>query len=250
MSRQRANVRGAFSGGGRGGGQRGGVPSSVRGGRGHAAGGAAWSGAPLIYQDGQPARVDARIHSADDLIPHLQASGLSKEHPPRPGYGTIGRAIVVRANFFALELTRDTYYEYVVDISPVSHSRKPTAHVKHRVLALFERSPEALPYIHKIAHDGARRLVSAERLPQPLQGVVKYFEDGDLVPPQNAESYKVSVQLSGKLPTAPLKKYVRCIDYRPLLFTDSTTFLPGSKTVTFQTSTKRKKSILLSLPSI
>jgi eukaryotic translation initiation factor 2C len=163
------------------------------------------------------ARVDARIDSADELIPHLQGLDLTKEHPPRLGYGTIGREILVRANFFALELTRDTYYEYVIDISPVSHSRKPTAHVKRRVLALFERSPEALLYVHKIAHDGAQRLVAAERLPQPLQGVVKYSEDEDLVPPQDAESYNVSVQFSGELPTAPLKKYVPCVDYRPPL---------------------------------
>ncbi|KAH9165409.1 Piwi-domain-containing protein [Lactarius sanguifluus] len=132
--------------------------------------------------------------------------GLTKERPPRPGYGTIGRAIVVRANFFPMELTRDTYYEYVVDISPVSHSRKPTAHVKSRVLTLFERSPKALPYIHKIAHDGAQRLVAAERLPQTLQGVVKYFDGEDSKPRQDADSYTVSVQFTGELPTAPLKR--------------------------------------------
>ena len=216
MSQRRANVRGAYSGGGRGrggnttgrgrgGGQRGGVSSSVRGGRGSVAGGAS-SHAPLIYKGDQPARVNAHVDSTDELIPRLQGLGLTKEHPPRPGYGTIGRAIVVRANFFAMELTRDTYYEYSVDISPVSHSRKPTAHVKRRVLALFERSPEARLYVHKIAHDGAQRLVAAERLPQPLQGVVKYTEDEDVVSP-DAESYTVSVKLSGELPTAPLKKY-------------------------------------------
>ncbi|KAH9038041.1 Piwi-domain-containing protein [Lactarius deliciosus] len=216
MSQQRANVRGAYDGGGRGRGsnntgrgrgrgQRGGFPSSVRGGR--VVGGGAPSDAPLIYKADQPARVDARIESADELIPRLQGLGPTKEHPPRPGYGTIGRAIVVRANFFAMDLIRDTYYEYVVDISPVSHSRKPTAHVKSRVLTLFERSPKALPYIHKIAHDGAQRLVAAERLPQPLQGVVKYFDDEDSKPRQDADSYTVSVQFTGELPTAPLKRF-------------------------------------------
>lgn len=215
MSQQRANVRGAYNRGGRGrggnntgrgrgGGQRVGVSSSARGGR--EVGSGASSDAPLIYKEDQLARVDAGVDSANELIPRLQGLGLTKDHPPRPGYGTIGRAIVVRANFFAMELTHDTYYEYVVDISPVSHSRKPTAYVKNRVLALFERSPEALPYIHKIAHDGAQRLVAAERLPQPLRGVVKYSDD-DLVAPQDAESYTVSIQFSGELPTAPLKKF-------------------------------------------
>jgi eukaryotic translation initiation factor 2C len=207
---QRSNVRGASGGGGRGrggsntgrgrgGGQRGGFSSTFRAG----------SGAPDIYKGDQPAQVDARIASADALIPRLRGLGLTKDHPPRPGYGTLGRAIVVRANFFAMELTRDTFYEYVVDITPISHARKqkPSAPVKRRILTLFERSLAARPYIHKIAHDGAQRLIAAERLPQPLEGVVKYTDDDKIVP-QDAESYTVSVQFSGELPTAPLKQYV------------------------------------------
>jgi eukaryotic translation initiation factor 2C len=93
------------------------------------------------------ARIDARIDSANELIPRLRALGLTKDNPPRPRYGSLGRAIVVRANFFAMELTRDTFYEYVVDITPLCHSRKPTTPVKRRVLTLFERSPAAQPYV-------------------------------------------------------------------------------------------------------
>ncbi|KAF8269712.1 Piwi domain-containing protein [Lactarius quietus] len=208
MNQQRANVRGAYRGGGRGrGGSRGGVQSggysSSSGPRGGVAGA---SNASLIYKGDQPARVDARIDSANELIPRLARLGVTKEHPPRPGYGTLGRVTTVRSNFFAMELTRDTFYEYVIDISPLSHSRKPTAHVKRRVLALFEKSDAALPYIHKIAHDGAQRLIAAERLPQPLEGVVKYSDDDNSVP-EDAESYTVSVQFSRELATAPLKKF-------------------------------------------
>ena len=112
-----------------------------------------------------------------------------------------------------MELNRDTFYEYAIDISPLSHSRKLTANVKRRVLALFEKRPAALPYIHKIAHDGAQRLIAAERLPEPLQGIVRYSDDDDYVSP-HAESHTVSIKFSKKLPTALLKKYVRCINYR------------------------------------
>jgi eukaryotic translation initiation factor 2C len=233
MNQQRANVRGAYGGGsrgrggtgrGRGGGQRGGISSSVRGGVG---GGGPSYDAPTIYKGDQPARIDARIDCANELIPRLRALGLTKDNPPRPGYGSLGRAIVVRANFFAMELTRDTFYEYVVDITPLSHSRKPTTPIKRRVLTLFERSPAAQPYVHKIAHDGAQRLISAERLPQPLEGVVKFSDDDDVVPP-DAESYTVSVKFSRELPTAPLKKWVRCINHQsPLLLIDRPRFEDG-----------------------
>jgi len=208
QSRREGYDRGRGRGGrGRGEAQRGPVSYSTRPGR--PASGAASSDAPLIYNGGQPAKIDARIASADQLIPRLKGLGLAPEHPRRPGYGTKGQAIVVRANFFAMELTRDTYYEYTVDITPVSQSPKPSAYIKRRVLAIFEESPEARPYLNKIVHDGARRLIAAERLPQPLRGDVKFFDNEDVEPRQDADSYTVSVEFSGELPTAPLKRYLQ-----------------------------------------
>jgi eukaryotic translation initiation factor 2C len=186
---------------------RGGVPSSAPGRR----GGQNWnstrdgrpSNTPLIYKEGQQALIDPSLSGSGELVTRLGALNHGPEHPARPGCGSLGRAIVVRANFFPVELSRETYYDYVVEITPEPKSQK--SRVKRRVLALFEQSTAVRPYVHKIAHDGVQRLVAAERLPQPLRGNVEYFEDGDDGPPPHADRYSVEVKFSRELATAPLK---------------------------------------------
>lgn len=206
MNQSRGNARGSCNNVRRGrAGYRVGVSSSARhnrGGPGSTHRGAP-SGAPIVYKEEQSAQVDTRLHTADELVTRLQGLNLGPQRPPRPGWGTLGRVSLVRTNFFPIELLCDTYYDYVVQISPEPKSQK--ARVKRRVLALFEQNASIQPYINKIAHDGAQRLISAQPLPQPLLGNVEYFEDGDDGPPQNADRYSVEVKFSRELPTAPLK---------------------------------------------
>ncbi|KAI0291922.1 Piwi domain-containing protein [Multifurca ochricompacta] len=205
MYQPRGGARHNTSGGPRGRGGR--ASTSVRGGHGgppFARGGAPPS-APLIYKGDHPVKIDARIDAADALITNLRVLKHGPEHPVRPGYGTLGRAVVVRANFFPVNLERDTYYEYIVEISPEPKSQK--SRIKRRVLTLFELSAVARPYVDKVAHDGAQRLIAAERLPQPLRGNVEYYEDGDKGPSQNADRYSVEVKFSKELHTAPLKRF-------------------------------------------
>jgi len=154
--------------------------------------------------------IDSRFEVAEEVLTPLQSSDLPIWRTVRPGWGTLGSLTAVRTNLFALELTRDTLYEYGVTISP--HPRSSKAHVKRRVLALFEQSPTIQPYINQIAHDGAHRLISTQRLPQPLRGNVDYFEDYD-EPHTNPDTYSVEVTFSKELHTALLK---RCVLYSVL----------------------------------
>ncbi|KAH9987922.1 Piwi-domain-containing protein [Russula compacta] len=161
--------------------------------------------APLIYSSGKPARVDSRFEAAEELVTRLRGRDLGPARPVRPGWGTQGRVIVVRTNFFPVELTKDILYEYTVRISPEPRSLKP--HVKRRVLELFEKSAVIQPYADKIAHDGAHRLIAAQLLPRPLRDKVEYFEDGDDGPPPDPDIYTVEVTFSRELHTAPLKRF-------------------------------------------
>ncbi|KAI0313100.1 Piwi-domain-containing protein [Amylostereum chailletii] len=205
--------------GGRGGGPRGGPPGGGgfggRGGGGGFAprgrGGGTFANVPNIYNPtpNQPPTVDARIARADELVQKLKTKRTGPEHPVRPGYGTAGRAIVVRANFFAVDISKDTYYEYNVEITPEPKSQK--GRVKRRVLDLFERSREGAPFRSVIVHDGSQRLIAARRLPEPLTGTVTFFEDGDNGPPgppYRPDVYTVTVKFTKELPTAPLKRYL------------------------------------------
>lgn len=222
MSQQRGRGRGGPPGGGgdrgRRGGDRGGSPyrggdrgsspyrggdrggSPYRGGRGGPGGG---GDAPLIFNAGQPAQIDPNASASNELIVRIRGAQPGPERPARPGYGTAGRVVALRANFFALEFTKDKFFEYVIKIEPEPKSQK--ARVKRRVLALFEQSEAVRPYTNQFAHDGAQRLVASQELPQPLEGTVVFFEVGEQ-PPKSADRYNVEVTFLREWSTAPLKQ--------------------------------------------
>lgn len=164
------------------------------------------SSVPLIYSTGQPVKVDPNTSAPDELIARLRGNYPGPERPTRPGYGTVGRVVALRANFFALETMPEIIYEYIVQITPEPKAQKPR--VKRRVLALFERTPDLRPFINDIAHDGAQRLVSSKPLPEPLRGTVMFFEEGDQRPPRDADKYTVEVSFFKERPVEPLKRCV------------------------------------------
>jgi eukaryotic translation initiation factor 2C len=198
MSQPRGRGRGGPVAAGRGGG-RGGPPH-----RGSFHGGA--PAAPLIYNAGEPARLDPSVSAPDELVLRLRGTHPGPERPSRPGYGTVGRVVALRSNFFGVECSLDTIYEYVVKVTPEPKSQK--ARVKRRVLALFEQLPVMHPYVNQIAHDSAQRLVAACPLPEPLRESVTFFEEGDNRPTREAAKYTVEVLFSKELSTAPLKRSV------------------------------------------
>ena len=175
-------------------------------------GGAGRGGPPgaLIYNTGQPVQLDPNVSASTELIQRLRTANPGPDRPARPGYGTAGRVVALRANFFALEHLPETIYEYVVQITPEPKSQKPR--VKRRVLALFEQLPDLRPFVNDIAHDGAQRLVASKPLPEPLHGIVVFCEEGDARPPRDADKYTVEVSFFKELSTEPLKRSVRYLD--------------------------------------
>lgn len=105
-----------------------------------------------------------------------------------------------------MKISKTSWFEYSIKISPDPKSQK--ARVKRRILDLFEQSAEGAPYRDSMVHDGSQRLVSARKLPQPLQGSVRFFEQDEAGPRANADQYTVEVVFGKELLTAPLKQYV------------------------------------------
>ncbi len=192
MSQQRGRGRGAPTGG-----------AGAGRGRGGPRGGGPGGGGPLIYNAGQRPQPDLSLVSPNEVIVRMRNLNPGPERPARPGYGTAGRAVALRANFFALESMPDMIYEYIVQITPEPKSQKPRT--KRRVLALFEHSAELRPYINDIAHDGAQRLVSSKPLPD-ITGGVLFYEEGDRRPPRDADKYDVAITFFKELSTEPLKR--------------------------------------------
>lgn len=183
--------------GGRGGpGARGGAP---RGGPPAAA------PPPVAAPPVGPATLDQRIATIEKGIEAFKKIPKAPEHPLRPGFGTVGTPIVVRANFFALKFSKNLIiHEYKIQITP----KTDMARLKGRIIDSLEASPLYAPYKPFVAHDKSERLVAARALPQPLAIEVSFIEEGETTAQQNARKYRVEITKTGELDTNDLTKYV------------------------------------------
>ncbi|TFK46333.1 Piwi-domain-containing protein [Heliocybe sulcata] len=223
-SRGRGRGRGGDSpassvAGDRGRGQRGG-----RGGRGSAASSVAGArgGVPqggTIFAANVPARLDRGANTAaDQLVAAFKTLTIAPERPLRPGYGTLGREITLRANFFPVRVPKGLVYDYTISITPAIRGGE-----KRRLFDLIEMRPEYQAHQNYIAHDRGERLVSANRLPDPLSMRIPYFEDGEPGPRQDAKVYTVEIAYQRDLDMNQLTQYLegdagqRNLDLAPLL---------------------------------
>jgi eukaryotic translation initiation factor 2C len=182
----RDGPRGGFQGGGGGGGR----------GRG---------GAPQIYAAGAPPRTEdaQRIAASEAAIVKYAQVPYDPRNPLRPGFGTLGVPIRLRANFFAVKIPKTPILEYKVEITPKENIQR----LKTRIFQLVEESPLFVPHLGYVAHDRSERLVSAKKLPQPLDISVVFVEEGMQQPAPNAKTYTVSIVHTGELDPSGLLKY-------------------------------------------
>ncbi|KAF9443073.1 argonaute-like protein [Macrolepiota fuliginosa MF-IS2] len=197
---------------GRGGGSD---ASSTRGGSGYRGGGGGGGfgrGAPtgpIIFQQNIPAQVPARLSDTNlsSLVSSFGSLRVSApERPLRPGFGTAGRPITLRANFFAVKIAKgQQFWDYVVSISGPRATKEG---IKIRVFELLELHPQYKQHASYIAHDKSQRLVSARKLPQPLIINIKYFDEGKTRPDPGADEYVVELRLERVLDTNELNRYL------------------------------------------
>ncbi|KAJ6463934.1 argonaute-like protein [Mycena sanguinolenta] len=200
--------RGRGGGGGGGGGGydrgRGGPPGG--GGRGREPGG--------VFNANVPATIDARIQNNSDkaLVTSFANIRVANDDLPlRPGFGTAGREIKLRANFFPVKIPATSLYEYDVAISPTAGTS--ARRVKKRIFQLAEASPDWTRHRLKgqVAHDFSSKLVSAAKLPQPLAISVVFFDEDETPPAPGSKAYKeytLTITYTQPLDTQALAKYL------------------------------------------
>ncbi|KAJ7672569.1 argonaute-like protein, partial [Mycena polygramma] len=203
---------GGFRGGGGGGGfDRGrGFPS--RGGGGGGGRGGREPGG--VFLPNVPANIDARIQNNSDKalvasLAHIKVTDT--ELPLRPGFGTVGREIKLRANFYPVRIPAGSLYEYDVAISPTAGTA--SRRVKKRIFHLAEASPEWTRHGLKgnVAHDFAAKLISAKKLPQPLQIRISFYDEDEAPPAPTSKQYKeytLTITYTQVLDTHALAQFV------------------------------------------
>ena len=189
--------------GGGGGGYQGSYPP--RGGR----GGPPAAPAPTVQAPPEgPATLDTRISSIQAGVDKFKAISLARKDPKnplRPGFGTLGTAIVVRANFFALKFPKGLIiHDYRAEITPTTDIGR----LKGRILELLLDAPQFAPFKSIVAHDRSERIISAKALPEPLSVDILFIEEGETQPSAKAKKYSVKITKTGELDTDALNKYV------------------------------------------
>ena len=174
--------------------------SSSHGRRGHpgAGRGRGFGGpGPAIFARNIPAHVPDRLSTANlrQLITGFESMTVKSDRPLRPGYGTVGRTITLRANFFAVKVPQRPIYDYAVEISP----KEDVTRVKARIFQLLEISSLGREHLPYIAHDRSQRLVSAHKLPQPLNIKIPYYDNDQDGPSHDAKIYTLSITFQREL---------------------------------------------------
>ncbi|KAH9994550.1 argonaute-like protein [Russula compacta] len=166
-----------------------------------------------IFGEGQPAVIDSRLaNSAEDrLILSFKSLSLRQDAmPPRPDYGTKGKPIKLRTNFFPIRVPKGPLHEYDVSISPRDVSNR---RVRRRIFQLAESTQDWFSNGLKgrVAHDSSAKLIAANLLPQPLTITLTYFEDDDVegrIKEQGKKEYTLTIKYIQPIETDGLQQYL------------------------------------------
>ena len=178
----------------RGGGPGGYQPSGGQGGYRPGGGGAGPPGAGVSGDAvfGGPAPVDQRLATSTELVKTLKSIPYDSARPTRPGFGTLGKPGVLRANFFPVKFPKTgIIYDYHIEVTPKTDLKS----IKARLFTLLEESahPGWKEYVPFIAHDGSARLVSSKNLPEPLDIPILFLKEGQAKPGKHDKTYTFSI---------------------------------------------------------
>ncbi|KAF5364732.1 hypothetical protein D9757_012485 [Collybiopsis confluens] len=192
--------RGRGDHGGRGGDRGGRGRGGERGGR-----GAPGGGGPVLFKG--PAPIDQRLSQQKNdlaLVKTLSSLQQTPERPLRPGYGTEGIPVTLRANFFPVRLPKVPVQDYNIEITPKAEAKW----LKERLFTLLEESAAFRPFRSHTAHDKSSRLLSAKPLPQPLTIAVPFFEEGASGPKAGDIVYSITITFTRELDPKQLTSYM------------------------------------------
>ncbi|KAG2037118.1 Piwi domain-containing protein [Suillus americanus] len=203
--RRRGSHRGGPSSGARGGGGGFGGESGSAGTRGGYGGGPSGrASGNLIFP--APTSEDQLLATLRHLVSSFEKLAFNPIRPHRPSYGTLGRQITLRANFFTIKLPKGPIYDYHVEIKPSTYIKR----IRARLFWLLERSNQQgwREFVPSIAHDSSERIVASKKLPQPLDVQVQYYEEGEAGPNATSKTYTVAITHTGDLDIAQLTKHL------------------------------------------
>lgn len=178
-----------------------------------------------VFLPDVPAVVDARLqdNTQEQVVTGLRSIRLQdSDLPTRPGFGTVGTPIKLRANFFPIKVPKGPLFEYDVTIAPAVSIKR----VKRRIFQLAELTNDwgQANMRGTVAHDHSSKLIAARQLDQPLVITVPFTdEEGEKPAPARTQpkggkkagkpggkpvEYTLTITFIQQLETQSLLKYV------------------------------------------
>ncbi|CAN6308884.1 unnamed protein product [Urochloa humidicola] len=139
-----------------------------------------------------------------DLAP-VSKKGLA--HPARPGLGTVGKKVMIRANHFLVDVADNNLFHYDVAINPESKSRQTNREVLNELIKLHGKTALGgkLP-----AYDGRKSLYTAGPLPFESEEFVVTLIDPEKKDKERAErEYKITIRIAGRTDLYHLHQFLR-----------------------------------------
>ncbi|KAL1810666.1 hypothetical protein ACET3Z_020731 [Daucus carota] len=135
--------------------------------------------------------------SSTEAVQSIPMSTKSLRFPPRPGRGSTGSRVIVKANHFFAELPDKDLHQYDVSISPEVSSRGVNRAVINQLVKLYKETHlgKRLP-----AYDGRKSLYTAGPLPfisKEFKIVLTDEDDGSGTPRRERE-FKVVIKLASR----------------------------------------------------
>ncbi|KAI9688624.1 MAG: hypothetical protein M1820_010225 [Bogoriella megaspora] len=200
--------RGRGDGGRGGGGRGGGGPSDGgRGGRGGGPGRGPFRGgfpnrpAPDVFKGagGIMLPLDQRVLSIENQVGkdqehqiEVNQGNLKTHFPDRPGYGSQGERVLLFANFFELQPSKDVVLnKYRLEVKAVNPTPQPKGAKIRRIVELLLQDHLGYQQDKGIATDFKRTVISRRPLPTQQEFRIAYRDDNADTP--NGQTYKASL---------------------------------------------------------
>ncbi|CAL9153596.1 unnamed protein product, partial [Musa hybrid cultivar] len=132
------------------------------------------------------------------------ASSKAIRHPPRPGFGTVVRKCLVRANHFLVEVADKDLVRYNVAITPGSTSRVTNRKVITELVMLHK---DGILGRRMPAYDGWKRLYTAGTLPFEVKDFIIKLPEKDQ---RREKEFKVAIWHAGNPSLHTLKEFLCC----------------------------------------
>ncbi|KZV47182.1 protein argonaute 5 [Dorcoceras hygrometricum] len=151
----------------------------------------------------EPQPVEHDLEVGQQQVPPVSSKALV--HPARPGFGTTGQKVLVRANHFLVQVSNKDLHHYDVSITPEVSSKSVCRLIMRELVKCYYTS-----HLGKrmLAYDGRKSAYTAGQLPFASKDFVVKLVSEDRADRRERE-FKVSIKFASKADLHHLQQFLQ-----------------------------------------